>query len=257
MLIQENYSRILIEIVDGIATLTLNRPDALNAVDDTMHSELSRIFDDAQLDPNVRVVILTGAGKAFSSGGDTSAERAYSSDSGLSVIQEASRIIRHLIDLDKPLIAAVNGHAVGLGATLATLADISIVARGARLGDPHVRVALPAGNGSGIIWPLLIGVNRAKELLMLGDIITAEDAQALGLISRVVEADVVLTEARNLAARLVAIPPQAVRGTKASINGLLRMVANTLLPASLAIEELAMRDPAFRQALQALEEGKK
>ncbi|MCC7363350.1 MAG: enoyl-CoA hydratase/isomerase family protein [Dehalococcoidia bacterium] len=253
MLRQDRYETIAIAKDGGIATLTLNRPERLNAVNDTMHSELSTIFADAQDDPEVNVVVLTGAGRAFSAGGDTSLDRKFETKTGRGIMQEARHIIDDVIDLEKPLIAAVNGHAIGLGATLATLADVSFMAKGAKLGDPHVKVNLPAGNGSAVIWPLLIGVNRAKQLLMAGDIISAEQAVELGLISQVVDdGAAAVAAAMELAGRLNSTAPHAVQGTKVAINRLLRMSSDAILPLSLALEDQAMQHPAYRQAMEAL-----
>jgi len=252
MLRQEDYETIQIEKEDGVAKLTLNRPEMLNAVNDTMHSELSTIFADAQRDSDVRVVLLTGAGRAFSAGGDTSPDRKFRPKAGRTIMQEARHIVDDIIDLEKPFICAVNGHAVGLGATIATLADVSFMARSGKLGDPHVKVALPAGNGSGVIWPLLIGVNKAKHLLMTGDLITAAEAEQLGLISRQVDDGTSLSEALALARRFSQSAPQAVQSTKVGINRLLRHASDLILPVSLALEEVAMQHPAYRQAIEAM-----
>jgi enoyl-CoA hydratase/carnithine racemase len=249
-----DYQAIRIERQGRVAVLTLDRPDRLNAVDDVMHSELSTVFADAQRDPDVNVVVLTGAGRAFSAGGDTAIERAYRTKTGRTVIEEARHIVDDVIDLEKPFIAAVNGHAIGLGATLATLADVSFLAEGAKIGDPHVLAALPAGNGSGVIWPLLVGLNRAKHLLMTGELLSAGEAERFGLVTRVLPAAEVLPAALTLAARFDAMAPQAVRGTKIAINRILRQVSDAMLPLSLALEDAAMHHPDFAAALRALSE---
>jgi enoyl-CoA hydratase/carnithine racemase len=238
---------------DGIAVLTLNRPDRANAVDDVMHSELSTVFAAAQDDPRVRVVVLTGAGRAFSTGGDESADRAYATSTGRTPIEEARHIVEDLIGMSKPLVAAVNGHAIGLGALLATLADISYVADGAKLGDLHVHAALPAGNGAAVIWPLLVGINRAKHLLMTGEILTATEAERLGLVTRVVPAADVLPSAMAAAQRLAGLAPQAVQGTKAAINRLLALASGAVLPLSLSLEAAAMEHDDFRAAMARLD----
>jgi enoyl-CoA hydratase len=249
---QADYERIRIEHRGAIAVLTLDRPKRRNAVDDRMHSELSTVFRAAQDDPTVRAVVLTGAGEAFSVGGDTSADRRFETVTGRTVIAEARAIIEDVLDLEKPLVAAVNGHAVGLGATLASLADLSYVERRAKFGDRHVLAALPAGNGSAVIWPLLVGVNRAKRLLMGGELLSAEQAVSLGLLSELVDDGTSLATALAAAERFAALAPQAVQGTKAAVNQLLKLVAQIALPASLAREELAMQHPAFHAAMAAL-----
>lgn len=247
------YTTISIDVDDrGIAVLTLDRPEHANAVNDRMHSELSTIFAAAQDDPRVRVVVLTGAGRAFSTGGDTNPDRAYMTATGRSVIDEARHIIDDLIAMSKPLVCAINGHAIGLGATLATLADVSYMDEQAKLGDPHVLAAIPAGNGSAVIWPLLVGVNRAKHLLMTGEILTAAEAERMGLVSRMVDAGTSLERAMATAERLATLAPQAVQGTKVAVNRILELVASASLPLSLALEDAAMRHPDFRAALERL-----
>jgi enoyl-CoA hydratase/carnithine racemase len=246
------YRTIDVAVADGIAVLTLNRPDKANAVDDVMHSELSTIFAAAHDDARVRAVVLTGAGRAFSAGGDESPDRRYATSTGRTPIDEARHIVEDVIAMPKPLIAAVNGHAIGLGALLATLADISFVSEKAKLGDLHVHAALPAGNGAAVIWPLLVGINRAKHLLMTGDILTAAEAERFGLVTRVLPADEVLPAAMAMAERLAALAPQAVQGTKTAINRLLAMASGAVLPVSLALEAAAMDSDDFRDAMEQL-----
>jgi enoyl-CoA hydratase/carnithine racemase len=247
------YSTIDVTIDDAIATLVLNGPHPRNAVTDAMHSELSTVFAAADDDPRVRVVVLTGAGSTFCAGGDTSPDRPYESTSGRTVIEEARHIVEDVVAMSTPLVAAVNGHAIGLGATLATLADVSFIAESARFGDPHVLAALPAGNGSAAVWPLLAGLNRAKFLLMTGTLLDAEEAVRFGLVTRRVPDGEALPAALDLAAKLAALAPQAVQGTKLAINRLLAMATGLVLPLSLALEEAAMAHPDFRAALEALD----
>jgi enoyl-CoA hydratase/carnithine racemase len=217
-----------------------------------MHSELSTIFAAEHDDARVRAVVLTGAGRAFSAGGDESPDRRYATSTGRTPIDEARHIVEDVIAMPKPLIAAVNGHAIGLGALLATLADISFVSEKAKLGDLHVHAALPAGNGAAVIWPLLVGINRAKHLLMTGDILTAAEAERFGLVTRVLPADEVLPAAMAMAERLAALAPQAVQGTKTAINRLLAMASGAVLPVSLALEAAAMDSDDFRDAMEQL-----
>jgi enoyl-CoA hydratase len=246
------YRRIDIAFADAVAVLTLNRPDKANAVDDVMHSELSSVFAAAQDDPRIRAVVITGAGRAFSAGGDESPEREYGTSTGRTPIEEARHIVEDIIALPKPLIAAVNGHAIGLGALIATLADISFVSADAKLGDLHVHAALPAGNGAAVIWPLLVGVNRAKHLLMTGEILTAAEAERFGLVTRVLPPDEVLPSAMAMAQRLAALSPQAVQGTKMAVNRLLAMASGAVLPLSLSLEAAAMESDDFRDAIDRL-----
>ncbi|MFN0145181.1 MAG: enoyl-CoA hydratase-related protein, partial [Dehalococcoidia bacterium] len=187
MLRQEDYETIKIEKQDGVAILTLNRPERLNAVNGAMHSELSTIFLDVQADPDVRAAVITGAGRAFCAGGDFGPASNMRPKSGVSMMQEARRIVDNLLDCEKPIVAAVNGAAAGLGATVALMCDVVIASRNARIGDPHVKMGITAGDGGAVIWPLLVGVNRAKYMLMTGDLIPADEAMAMGLVNRVVD----------------------------------------------------------------------
>jgi enoyl-CoA hydratase len=257
MLDATSYHALAVDIdtATGVAVVTFNRPDKANAVDDTMHSELSTVFADAQDDGRVRAVVLTGAGRTFSAGGDESSDRQYATTTGRTPIDEARHIVEDVIALTKPLIAAVNGHAIGLGAVLASLSDVSYIAETAKFGDLHSHAALPAGNGAAVIWPLLVGVNRAKQLLMAGELLTAADAERFGLVTRVLPAAEVMDAAMAMAVRLAAMAPQAIQGTKASINRLLALASGAVLPLSLSLEAAAMDHDDFRAAMARLRRG--
>jgi enoyl-CoA hydratase/carnithine racemase len=256
MLNQEDYETIRISKEDGIAVLTLNRPERLNAVDATMHSELASIFRTIDTDPDVRVAILTGAGRGFCSGGDFGPGRGIGSErkSGLTMMQEARRIVDGILDLEKPIIAAVNGAAVGLGATIALFCDVVIASKNARFGDTHVKMGITAGDGGAVIWPLLIGVNRAKQMLMTGDLINAEKACELGLVSEVTDEGEALNEAMLLARRLADGPPYAIQSTKVAVNKFIREISNLVLPLSLSLEEVSMTKEDHREAVRAFQE---
>lgn len=243
MLERNDYSRLLIDVEAGVGTVTLNRPDHGNAVDDAMHSELTRVFDAARRDERIRVVVLTGAGDTFCRGGDSGPDRTFTTHTGLTPIQEARLIIESLLDLDKPVIAAVNGDALGLGAILATLADVAFVVHSAHLGDRHVPGGVTAGNGSAALWPAIIGVNRTKYLLFEGALLTAAEAVDLGLAHEAV--DEALPAALALAARWSARPPFALRSTKSVINLHLKEAAARALAPGLALEEQALAGPEF------------
>lgn len=256
MIDQQSYQTIKIEKSDGVAVLTLNRPERLNAVNDTMHSELTTLFRDVETDSDVRAVVLTGAGRGFCSGGDFGPDREPRAErkSGLTMMQEARRIVDGILDFEKPLIAAVNGAAVGLGATIALFCDIVIAAKPAKFGDPHVKMGITAGDGGAVIWPLLIGINRAKQLLMTGDLISADEAFDLGLVNEVVEEGQALPVALKLAQRLAAGPSYAIQSTKISVNKLVKALSNLVLPFSLALEEISMTKEDHTEAVRAFQE---
>ncbi len=255
MLDQANYETIAIEKrPDGVAVLTLNRPERLNAVNGAMHSELTTLFIDVQADPGVRAAVLTGAGRAFCAGGDFSPSSNMATKTGLPMMQEARRIVDNLLDCEKPIVAAVNGAAAGLGATIALLCDVVVASRNARIGDPHVKMGITAGDGGAVIWPLLVGVNRAKYMLMTGDLIPAEEAMAMGLVNKVVDEGEALNEALLLAKRLAAGAPYAVQSSKVSVNKFIKLVSNLVLPVSLALEEISMTKADHREAVKAFQE---
>ena len=187
---QDKYQTLRFARRGPVLTVTLHDPERLNAVGERMHGELADVFTDLARDADSSVIVLTGAGRAFSAGGDLERMRRVAGDPAqfLPDLPIARRLILSLLDLEKPIIAKINGHAVGLGATLALFCDVSFIAEGARIGDPHVAVGLVAGDGGAVIWPQLIGFNRAKEFLMTGDLLTGRRAEAIGLVNHCVPA---------------------------------------------------------------------
>ena len=182
------YEMLKIDRKGKVLTLTLNNPDKLNAITATMHNELSRVFDQIADDTEVEVVIFTGAGRAFAAGGDTHLMQKMidNPDMWRQTQHEAKKIVMGIMDLEKPIIAKVNGHAVGLGATLALHCDVIFASDKAKIGDPHVRVGLVAGDGGAAIRPYLIGFARATESLFTGDLLSAADAERICLINHCV-----------------------------------------------------------------------
>ena len=247
----DRYEFLAMERRDGILTVALNRPESLNAVDAKLHTELSEIFADIAKDEATKVVVLTGKGRSFSSGGDLKWFQTMTSEQLETLFSEARRIIVDMLDVEQPIIAAVNGAAMGLGATIALFSDIIIAAEDARIGDPHVRAGVVAGDGGAIIWPWLVGAARAKEFLMTGDILDAKEAERIGLINRVVPPEQLLPAAMELATRLANGPTRAIRGTKISINKILRDTANLVLDTSLALEKETFKTADHKEAINA------
>jgi enoyl-CoA hydratase len=239
---------------DGrVLTIEMHRPEVKNAANMRMHNELSRVFADAQRDAGSDILVLTGAGDAFSSGGDIRSMRDKIADRTLwnDTVNEARALFYSVLDLDKPLIARVNGAATGLGATLAVYADIAIASESAVIGDPHVKVGLVAGDGGALMWPMLVGFQRAKELLFLGDNIPAPEAARLGLISRAVSADRLDAEIESLVARLAAMPPLALRGTKRAINHTLKGLALSTFEFGVSLETQSQLTRDHAEAVEA------
>jgi enoyl-CoA hydratase len=169
-------------------------------------------------------------------------------------MREARQIVDNLLDCEKPVIGAVRGYAMGLGATIALLCDVVVASRGAVFADTHVRMGIGAGDGGQVIWPLLIGVNRAKYFLMTGDRIKAEEAQSMGLVNFVVDEEDVVEKAAEIADRLAAGPTVAISASKVPINKYIKMVSNLVLPLSLALEEASMKSADAAEAQQAFRE---
>jgi enoyl-CoA hydratase/carnithine racemase len=236
----QNYSNISFERVDGVLTVTLDRPEALNATDEHLHKELSRVFADIAQDKETRAVILTGAGKAFCAGGDLKHGLSMNRGQTDAMVEEGRKIIIDILEVPQPIVAAVNGYAMGLGATLALFCDIVIASEQAVFADTHVVAGYVAGDGGAAIWPWLIGANNAKEFLMTGDRLSAAEAKELGLIRHVVPADQLMAEARKKAERLATGPRMAIEGTKLTINRLLRQAVEATLDYGLQKEKECM-----------------
>ncbi|WP_404314813.1 enoyl-CoA hydratase/isomerase family protein [Prescottella equi] len=223
---------------DGqVLTVEFSRPESYNAVTLPMHEELARVFAEIRQDDTVRAVVLTGQGKAFSAGGNLKGARPEAGPVLDAFFKDARKIIIDILELPQPIVAAINGPAVGLGATIALLCDITIMSSKAIISDPHVTVGVVAGDGGLIAWPWLVGMARTKEYLLTGDKVTAAEAERIGLVNRVVEPEHLLDEAHALAARLAAGPVRAVQGTKAALNQILRDTANLVLDNALATEK--------------------
>ena len=254
------YQSLRVKMENGVAVVTLNRPEALNAIDTQMHSELSTIFVDLNRDTEVKAVVVTGAGKAFSAGGDINWMREMAAADATYVktlMAEGRQVVYSILDLEVPIIAAVNGPAIGLGATVALFCDIIIASDKARFGDPHVTVGLVAGDGGAVIWPLLVGMARAKEYLMTGDTVDAKEAERIGLINRVVTEQELMPAALALANRLASGPTLAISWTKMAVNKLLKREANLILDASFAWENHCFYSEDFREATAAFLEKRK
>lgn len=232
-----HYSRFSVTVEDHVGTVLFNRPDAMNMIDETTHEELATLFFDLGRDEDIWVVVLAGAGKHFSAGGDLTWMKAASEGkANLPGAREAKTIIFSLLDLEKPIIAAIEGSCVGLGATLALMCDTIFASEEATIADPHVRVGIVAGDGGAVIWPQLIGYARAKEYLMTGDALTGQKAEAIGLINHAVAPGDAVEAATAFALRLRHGAYQAIKHTKIVANIGLKQLAHQIMDASVAYE---------------------
>lgn len=241
-----------------VLTVSLNRPEVLNATDPLMHQELIDVFPRIGNDPETDIVILTGEGKAFAAGGDLKGMQEKLPDQArwVEAMEEARALLYSPVDLDKPVIARLNGHAMGMGATLALFCDIVIASEKAKLGDPHVNVGLSCGDGGSVIWPALIGHVRAKRYLFTGDTISAKEAAEIGLINEAVPHDELDQRVDELTQQLLKQPPLALRLTKKSVNMGLRQLLDTMIEAHLGYETLSHYSADHAEALSAFVESR-
>ncbi|HEV7990067.1 MAG TPA: enoyl-CoA hydratase-related protein [Candidatus Binataceae bacterium] len=257
------YEFIKVEKAERVATVTLNRPDRLNAVNPGLHHELMTIWNDLAEDREVNAIILTGAGRAFCAGGDVKgmASGTLASASGNKAERitaaEGRRIVQNMLDVEQPIIGAINGDAVGLGATIALLCDIIVASEKARFADTHVKVGVVAGDGGAVIWPLLIGPARAKEFLMRGHFVNGADAFRMGMVNYAVAPEQVMAKARELAQELADGPTYAIRWSKLAVNKWLKQQTNLILDASLAYEMVTFTTEDHREAARAFVEKRK
>jgi enoyl-CoA hydratase len=242
---------------NGVAVARLNRPSRLNAANRQMHWELTQLPIDATYDDRVKAVVVTGAGRAFCAGGNFAPpdpdEKPGNAPQGETVL-EAVALITNLLDCSKPMIAAVNGPAMGLGASYALCTDIVVAARSATFSDPHVKMGLGAGDGGQLIWPMLMGPNRAKYYLMTGDALDADEAERLGLVNFVVDDESLLPRALEIADRLATGPTLAITASKVPLNMYLKSIAQQILPYSLQMEHMNFYSKDHQEAVKAFQE---
>jgi enoyl-CoA hydratase len=255
------YEFLKIEVADRVATVKINRPEALNAVNAALHHEFEQIWIDLAEDRNVNAILLTGEGKAFSIGGDITGRGRPTKNKGRGgrriVMADGRRVVENLLDVEQPIVAAINGDAFGFSANVALLCDVTVISETAKLADTHVSLGAVAGDGGAVIWPLLIGPNRAKEFLMLGDTISGPDAARIGLVNHAVPADQVLPKAKEIARRLADGPTWAIRWSKLAVNKWLKQQANLIMDAGLAYEALTLTTKDHKEAVKALTEKRK
>ncbi|MEE2059001.1 enoyl-CoA hydratase/isomerase family protein [Rhodococcus artemisiae] len=240
---------------NGVLLVTLGKSESTKAADGRMHAEMASIWTDAAADADVRVIVVTGAGKLFSAGGDLALleELIGNHDKAADMLDEMSRLVYNMMNCDKPIISAINGAAVGAGLVVALMADISICAADARLGDGHVKLGLAAGDHSAILWPLLIGMAKARYYLLTGDLLTGEEAERIGLVTKSVPRAEVVDEAMRVAERLAAGSQTAIRWTKRALTNWLRM-AGPIFDQSAAYEMLGFMGPDIVEGVAALRE---
>ena len=239
--------------VPGVLLITIDRPEVLNAANERLHRELGHVWAVADGDESVAVSVITGAGTAFSAGGDLAMVERMTTDHAAVVEQwrDADALVQAMLRSVKPIVAAVNGVAVGAGLAVALLADVSIVSETARLSDGHARLGVAAGDHAALIWPLLCGLSKAKYYLMTAEFIDGREAERIGLVTRCVPEDQVLEEAMAIAVKLAACSRTAIQWTKRALNQWLS-AASAAFGESLALEMLGFLGPDAKEGVAAL-----
>lgn len=238
---------------ERILRIVMDNAGKLNSADSSMHFELAQIWRDIDADPNVSVAIITGAGKAFSSGGDLDLVKEMSEDftTLTRVWKEARDLVYNIINCSKPVVSAMQGPAVGAGLVAGLLADVSIAGKSAKIIDGHTRLGVAAGDHAAIVWPLLCGMAKSKYHLLLCEPLSGEEAERIGLVSLCVEDDQLQDKALELATRLANGSQSAIRWTKYALNNWLRMAGPTF-DTSLALEFMGFCGPDVREGVASL-----
>lgn len=252
----EGYQRLAFDQpAPRVLRITFNRPERYNALDAIGHREITYVWREVDEDPDIDAVILTGAGKAFSAGGDFDMidETIDDFDARARTWKEARDLVYNIINCGKPIISAINGPAVGAGLVAGLMADISIVARSVSLTDGHTRLGVAAGDHAAIIWPLLCGMAKAKYYLLTCERLSGEEAERIGLVSMCVEDEALQERALEVAASLAGGSQSAIRWTKYSLNNWLRMAGPTF-DTSTALEMLGFTGPDAKEGVRALRE---
>ena len=238
---------------NGVVIATFNRPDTLNSANVRLHREMSEIWHVVDADEQVRCVVVTGAGRAFSAGGDMGMIEEMTSSYEAMLVQwrDAGAIVEKLISSRKPVVSAINGVAVGAGLAIALMADISVMGESVRLTDGHVRIGVAAGDHGALVWPMLCGMAKAKYYLMTADFLDGREAERIGLVSKCVPDDQVLPEAIAIAERLAAGSQLAIEWTKKALNGWYRQ-SMPIFGESLALEMLCFLGEDVKEGVAAV-----
>ena len=239
----------------GILWITINRPEKMNATDARLHNALSRVWDDIHDDGDTSVVVITGAGRTFSAGGDLDwIQTMINNYDGMRVaMREAGDIVYRMMECEKIIISAINGVAVGAGLAVALMADISIIDEDARFTDGHIRLGVAAGDHANICWPLMCGLAKAKYYLITADFIDGKTADEIGLVSKSVPGDQLLDEAMAVATKLASGAQDAQRFTKRALNLWVKQAAPAF-DASLAFEMINFMGHDAREGATAIQE---
>jgi enoyl-CoA hydratase len=252
----DRYEALRVDRVGPVLRVTIHHPTSpLNAVDDLLHSELTRLFADLKRENSARAILLTAEGRAFSAGGDFKWFPSLDNLERLEHLRrDAKQMIWDLLDVPLPIVAAVNGPAIGLGASLVLLCDVIWMAESATIADPHVLAGIVAGDGGAAIWPMAVGPARAKEYLLTGDPVPAIEAERIGLVNHVVPDSELQEKALAFATRLASGAPLAIQYTKQAVNKVVKNALNLAFDTSTALEIVTFQSEDHREALAAMRE---
>jgi enoyl-CoA hydratase len=254
------FNTLRYESSDGVVRITLCRPGLLNRMDLHAHEEFQDALIAIHRDPAARVVLIAGEGKHFSAGGDLGEVDRLRTEATRRrrMFHDARELVHALISIEIPVIAAIQGEATGLGATIAVLCDMQVVAPDSGLTDPHVAIGLAAGDGGCVGWPLAMGLTRAKRYLLTGERIGGELAYQFGLVTDLVKArDEILPAAEKLALKIAGLAPIAVRGTKRALVAYSMRAMGDAFELALAAEEQSMVSDDAREAVAAFMDKRK
>jgi enoyl-CoA hydratase len=251
----DNGDWLMERTAEGVLIVTMNRPESLNAMTYRFHTQLNELWKTVATDKLTNVVLITGAGRGFSSGADLKEAQNNPRDATeiVEMMHEATELVYGIVNLNKPIVSAINGPAVGSGAAVALLADISIAASDAKIMDGHTTNGVVSGDHSVLIWPLLCGMAKAKYHLMLNIPMTGEEAERLGVVSLSVPGAELMKTALDVATRLATGSQQAIRGTKRTLNHWIRQ-AGPAFEHSLTLEMLDYHSKDLTEARQAFQE---
>ncbi len=243
---------------EGVLRIVMSAPGRLNAAGPEMHRDLAAVWTEVDRDPEVRAVVVRGAGDVFSAGGDLDLVADMADDFAVRtrVLREARDLVYNVINCSKPIVSAMQGPAVGAGLVVGLLADVSIAARSARIIDGHTRLGVAAGDHAAIVWPLLCGVAKGKYHLLLCEPLSGEEAERIGLVSLCVDDARLHDTALDVAGRLSRGSQSAIRWTKYALNNWLRMAGPTF-DASLALEFMGFAGPDVREGIASLREQRR
>jgi enoyl-CoA hydratase len=253
----KEFSSLAITRDGNVVELTLRRPEIMNRIDALAHAELVSAFRSLEDERDVRAIVFAADGPVFSAGGDFDLMLAGNADldTRREMVLSGERLLASLLDVVPPIVVALHGHAIGLGATLALSCDALVSHPTCKISDPHVSIGLVAGDGGCLAWPQSVGMLRAKRYLLTGDAMTGEEAHRFGLVTDLVDTpDEVLPAARALARRLASLPPLAVQGTKRALNSVLRHRFAEVMGEGLAHELTSLGSRDLREAIDAFKE---